>query len=622
MNKKRNQWLGVALGLAWCTIGWSQEVGGVTARLTDSVPAGPPPSPPGVSMKFSDRGEALSPPPRAANPPIPEARPLAQTVAGNSAATRPATLTRIDLTSFSQPQWPADGAQVPHWDAATTGMNSGYSLPANDNLFPGVTSEAFPVTGHSMIQALTQNALIEMTPDIQSIELLAGASRRLNFPYKVAEVIVESPEFVRASPVSATQVTVTGMKLGISTITFGDPSGQMQTIAVNVKPDVRKAQVSIAEHFPDSAVKVSALSTGIVLSGHVARSEDVDGVLAVARDFFPANIVNLLQVEGAQVVAIEVKVYEVSRSKLRRLGIDWSVFGANVNAISGFGELIQNFTTGAGNSPDQNFALGVINDDTRFNLLINALEQKNVAKLLSQPTLVAQNGRPAEFLSGGEIPFQIANGFGTNSIQFRPFGTKLDFVPIIEGEGHLTLEVRAEVSEIANDLSFNTGVPGFRVRRVNTGVPMRHGQTLALAGDYSEKSDSKASGAPVLVNIPFWGSPFRTTQDSKTETELVFLITPRFIDSVDPEALAGSAPGRNSVSPTTRQLIVQGQIEVPGCPPSTDVLPGSAIPVYPASDMQPAAPYYPSPEIMPQSYQTPVLTYPRTAGPQYWPSRR
>ena len=405
----------------------------------------------------------------------------------------------------------------------------------------------------------------EINESSQIVEITTGSSRRLSFDYKVPEVIVENPEVVRATPVSATEVNLTGLKPGVSSVTFSDMDKNLVTVSVNVKMDVRKVEMAIAQHFPSSSVKAFGLQTGLMLTGHVSRADDVEGIMAVARDFYPTNVLNKIQVDGGQIVAIEVKVYEISRTKLRSLGIDWSLLGTNLNVVSGFGDLIQDFATGASGSPDQNFSFGVINNNNNINFVINALEKKNVAKLLSQPTLVAQNGRPAEFLSGGEVPIQIASGLGTNSIQFRPFGTKLDIVPIVQGEGDLILEVRAEVSEVANDLSQTTGVPGFRVRRVNTAVPMRAGQTLALAGDYNEKTESEVSGAPGLVNKPVWGAFFRKTEDTRVETELVFLITPRIINSVDASVTHFNLPGQNSEPGTSRQLHSHGIIEVPRC---------------------------------------------------------
>ena len=213
----------------------------------------------------------------------------------------------------------------------------------------------------------------------------------------------------------------------------------------------------------------------------------------------------------------------------------------------------------------QNLTFGVLNSNNSFDVFIRALEQNNVAKLLDQPTIVTTHGRPAEFLSGGEIPIAVASGLGTNSIEFRAFGTKLDIVPLILGGGEMILEVRAEVSEVANDLSGDTGVPGFRVRRVNTGVKMRAGHTLALAGDYREITSTQNRGIPKLKHSPFIGPLFRQVVDEVNETELVFLITPRFVSDVEPSQLPADRPGRLTTSPSNHELYVDGYTEVPRC---------------------------------------------------------
>ena len=193
------------------------------------------------------------------------------------------------------------------------------------------------------------------------------------------------------------------------------------------------------------------------------------------------------------------------------------------------------------------------------------LEVRNVAKLLDEPVLVAQNGRPAEFLSGGEIPINVASGLGTNSIEFRAFGTKLDIVPLDHGQGLMSLEIRAEVSEVAPDLATAGGTPGFRVRRVNTGVRMRAGHTLALAGDFTERQNASTRGVPKIMDSPFFGPLFRSVTSDDSETELVFLITPQYVSDVDAAYANDPLPGASSDPPSDRDLYVNGHIEVPRC---------------------------------------------------------
>lgn len=403
----------------------------------------------------------------------------------------------------------------------------------------------------------------QTTNSAGSVELMAGSSQNLRFVYAIPEAYVENPDVLRVSAVAPNELCVTGLKPGFSTLTVLNADQEREVISVNVTPDARKLELALKHHFKNASIRVDALQTGVILSGTVARASDIDDALLVAREFFPTNVINRLEVAGSQIVAIEVQVYEVSRTKLRNLGIDWSVLGSSVDVVSGFADLINTFSSQP--ASQQNLRFGVINSSNDFNLFINALEKKNIAKLMAQPTLVAQHGRPAEFLSGGEYPVPVQAGLGTTSIEFKPFGTKLDFVPMIMGEGFLTLEVRAEVSEIARDIATETGIPGLRVRRVNTAVPMRSGQTLALAGDYNEKSEGENKGAPWLSNQSGWGAFFRNTRNQKTETELVFLITPRFINPIEQAALNHTLPGRNTRDPSTYELMINGYLEVPDC---------------------------------------------------------
>jgi pilus assembly protein CpaC len=317
---------------------------------------------------------------------------------------------------------------------------------------------------------------------------------------------------------------------------------------------------------------------------------------------------NKLQVGGSQMVAMQVKVYEVSRSKLRKLGIDWSFSNDDFAVASGVAEIIKAFSNTSGAVPTatgQTFQFGVFNDTSRIDGFIEALEQHSVAKLLDEPTLVAMNGRAAEFLSGGEIPVQVASGLGTNSVEFRPFGTKLDMVPIVLGQGRMRLEIRAEVSEIANDLAGATGVPGFRVRRVNTGVEMSAGCTLALAGDYREEVEAEKKGLPGLLNRPYIGQIFRRIQEDKNEIELVFLITPSFIGEVEQYRLPVNIPGRTTQSPSDTEFYLRGYLETPQCAADCP-LPAPVGAIQATQNVLPQQPYVP--ESMPPQPETAPAT--------------
>lgn len=409
----------------------------------------------------------------------------------------------------------------------------------------------------------------QVNESVESLNVIAGSARRLKFEYQVPELMVENPEVIQASPVSPNEILVTGLKPGVSSITISDPDKNLQTIAVEVLVDTRKLELALTNFFPDSQVKVHPLNSGVILAGHVARADQVSNIMSVARDFFPDNVVNQLAVNGNQNIAIKVDVYEVSRTKLRQLGVDWAILGRRFDAVSSVSDIIQQVSRDGEQNQfglgEQNFSLGVLNNGREFRTFIKALERNNVAKLLDQPVLVAQNGRPAEFLSGGEIPIQIPAALGAPAtIQFRPFGTKLDMVPIVHGNGELTLEVRAEVSEVAPELTAGE-VPGFRVRRVNTGVKMRAGHTLALAGDYKESYSGENQGVPKVKHSGIFGPFFRRVEVLENETELVFLITPQFVSDVEPGQMPAGKLGELTDSPSNTELYKNGYLEVPVC---------------------------------------------------------
>lgn len=410
------------------------------------------------------------------------------------------------------------------------------------------------------------SAQFEVTRSVEQIKLIAGSSQRLKFNYQIPELLVENPEVISANAVSQNEISITGLKPGISSVTVSDPEKNLQTITVEVTIDTRKLALSLNQNFKDSKITVTPLNRGIMLSGYVARPDQIQNILKVSQDYFPdTEIVNDLQINGSQNIAIQVKVYEVSRSKLRQVGVDWSFFGENFSAVSSVAELIQNTAANTVNATGQNLTFGVLNNGDSFNAFIQALEQNNLAKLLDQPVLVAQNGRPAEFLSGGEFPISINQGLGNTTIEFKPFGTKLDIVPFIHGQGLMTLQVRAEVSEVDNTIGTASGVPGFSVRRVNTGVKMKAGHTLALAGDYRETVSAELRGLARIKDNPVLGPLFRRVEEETNETELLFLITPRFISEVDPSRVPRLGPGQLTTSPSDRELYINGYLEVPRC---------------------------------------------------------
>jgi pilus assembly protein CpaC len=214
----------------------------------------------------------------------------------------------------------------------------------------------------------------------------------------------------------------------------------------------------------------------------------------------------------------------------------------------------------------QTFQFGVFNDSTAFLGFLSALQNRQMAKTLAEPNIVAVSGRPAQFQVGGEFPITIPQSLGTTTIEYKPYGTQVDFLPIVLGNGNIRLEVRPRISDIDPTLNVvidGNIVPALTVRQVDTAVEMRAGQTFALAGLVQERSETLNSGLPYLSDVPILGVPFRRTRDKVNEIELLVLVTPEFVDGLAPCEVPCGGPGYATTSPNNCQLYCAGHVEVP-----------------------------------------------------------
>jgi pilus assembly protein CpaC len=308
-----------------------------------------------------------------------------------------------------------------------------------------------------------------------------------------------------------------------------------------------------------------------VLNGFVDRPDHVGPIMRLAEDYSP-KVINNITVGGVQQVLLKVKVMEVSRTKLRRLGVDWAYSGSGGGfAFNSINDIITR------DSPNfffdnaaETFSFGIVDGGQAFFATLDALQERRVAKILAEPNIVAVSGRPAKFLSGGEFAYTIPQGGGGGStfftVEFKPFGTIIDFVPVVLGNGNIRLEVRPEVSTPDFTLGTVVGgsdVPGLRKRFVETAVEMKAGQTFALAGLVEERVDTINRGLPYISDVPILGIPFRRTEDEMNEIELLILVTPEFVDGMEPHQAPCGGPGYATTSPTTSQLYCGGHVEVP-----------------------------------------------------------
>lgn len=397
----------------------------------------------------------------------------------------------------------------------------------------------------------------------ERLEITVNTSRILEFEFDVPKMLVNNPDLVRVIPISPRSVQLSAVKAGVTQVNVWDDKGKVTSIDLIILGDVQELDLILKTEFPEANIRLRPLNSSLFVTGFVPRAEMVPQITRIAQDYFP-QIVNNLTVGGVQKVLLHVKVMEVSRTKLRTLGFDW----AEINGQSFISQGVSGLLNGVGNvtGGPSTVRFGIVDGNNQFYGFLEALRTNDLAKLLAEPTLTTLNGRPASFNVGGEVPILVPQSLGTVTVQYREFGTRIDFVPIVLGNGLVRLEVRPEITELDNSLSVTlngTSIPGFRQRRADVGVEMRAGQTLAVAGLVYNRIEAQNRGIPWAADLPWFGAPFRRVTERQNEVELVILVTPEFAEAMDPNEVPPCGPGQLTTSPTDVELYYRGYIEVP-----------------------------------------------------------
>ena len=444
------------------------------------------------------------------------------------------------------------------------------TLPARVLMTLGFTGLLISFAGTATAQP---QVIRNITEASQRLELTVNTSRILTLEKRVPKMVVNNPELVSVTPISANQIQIAAKKPGVTQINLWDEDDKVYTVDLMIYGDVRELELALKRLFPESSVKVMRLTNSLVLEGFVERPEAVSPIIRLAEDYAP-KVINNITVGGVQQILLKVKVMEVSRSKLRNLGIDWAQSSGNDFVTSGVSGLLSSVSASATainftrTGTTSTFEAFIADGEDAFLGIVEALQKNNVAKILADPTITAVSGRPAHFNVGGEVPIPIPQGIGQTTIEYKKFGTQIDFVPIVLGNGNIRLEVRPRISEPDDSRGINLGsfvVPAFTVREVDTAVELKAGQTLALAGLVQTRVEAQERGLPFVSDLPFIGAAFRSVSEVVNEVELLILVTPEFVDGMEPHQVPQCGPGMETVSPTNSQLYFGGHLEMPAC---------------------------------------------------------
>jgi pilus assembly protein CpaC len=385
-----------------------------------------------------------------------------------------------------------------------------------------------------------------VTAGAAPLRVMVGKSLLINTTERLKRVSVTDPSVADALVVTPTQVLVNGLAPGEVSLLIWDELERNRSFDLRVDVDITAASEEMHRLFPDERISVTPSRNAIVLSGHVT-TEDVAKHAGALASAYSRNVVNVLTFGpvGAEEVMLEVKFAEVDRSALAQLGINLFTTGSGntigqvttgqFGGVSGLGTITD---SGQGGTPTASATvtnalnLFFFNPQVHLGAVIEALKTQNVLQILAEPNLIAVNGKEASFLAGGEFPFPVAQqnatGISTITIQFREFGVRLKFTPIIQPNGNIHLHVAPEVStlDLANGVSIGgTIIPALSTRKAETEFELQDGQSFVIAGLMDNRVTNIESKIPGLGDIPILGNFFKSKSLSRSNSELMVLCT-------------------------------------------------------------------------------------------------
>ena len=434
---------------------------------------------------------------------------------------------------------------------------------------------SFGLSAFSLVWAQGVPRITIETTSPQKLSLIVGKSVIIQSPEPVKRVSLVSPEIADAMVLTPHQIYLTGKAPGTTNLTLWVDNKVSAIIDLEVSPDISRIKETLYKILPDEKdIKVTAAHDHITLSGTVSSTSNLSQVLALTESYFPKKVINFLGVAGVHQVMLEVRVAEMSRSLLKRLGFNFAYltphgnFGLSVlNSLTSVSQFSMPGTSISGGiSSAINAILRFSTNGTNWTAFIDALKEQGLLKVLAEPTLITLSGKTANFLAGGEFPIPVPQSSGTGgttiTIEYKPFGVGLNFSPTVLSSKKISMQVAPEVSEL--DFSRAVSISGFVVpaittRRVSTVVELADGQSFAIAGLLNEQIRETITKFPVLGDIPVLGALLRSSNFQKNETELIIIVTAHLVKPLD--MTKQTLPTDQFIEPDDFEFYLLGNVE-------------------------------------------------------------
>ena len=395
--------------------------------------------------------------------------------------------------------------------------------------------------------ALTGHPAVLFAADDDNVRLLVGKSAVVNTDWPIGRVSLTSSDVADALVTLPNQLLIQGKLPGTISMFVWDRGGTMRRYNVIVERDVTQLAQQVKDLFPGEPINVESNGRTVVVAGMVSSKYIAEKAVEVAAGFVEKkeDVVSLLQVrEGPPPqVMLRVRFAEVSRSALTELGSSF------FTGPGGHKDWIGRTSTQQFPAPTFNEGKLVFSDflnlflfNTEHNIgtVIRALQTRGLFQSLAEPNLVAETGKEASFLAGGEFPIPVAQAGSAGlaiTVVFKEFGIRLNFTPNVVAGDRVRIKVRPEVStlDFANAIVLDGfRIPALSTRRTETELELRSGQTFAIAGLLNNTATQSMQKIPGIGDIPILGLLFRSKAAQKNQTELVVMITPEILPQNSP----------------------------------------------------------------------------------------
>jgi pilus assembly protein CpaC len=468
-------------------------------------------------------------------------------VLGASIATAQTPPAAIPTTAGSQSSTTAVAAQMLA-EAPSTPANGPDTSVLQRHVAPLALklASAPPVSDHTASQSPAPN-------DPSTLHLLVGRSLFIHLAERLRRLYVSNPVVLDAMASTPMEIVITAKSAGASSLVLWTDTGQSKMFTVLADVDVAGLRDALSQALPGDHVEVEAQEERIHLSGLVDSDAAADQAARLA-SVYSKDIVNSLVVDPQHLpqVQLKVRIAEVDRDKLNAFGFNFFSLGKNSGSTSTEQFSPPSFQTqnGTNTSIISDFLnVFYFNSDLGLGATIKDLQTKGVLEILAEPTLTTIHGKPASFLAGGEFPYPIVQPGGAGSVptvtvQFRPYGVKLEFTPFVNSDGTIRLKVAPEVSALdyTNEVVIaGYTLPALSTRKAETEVELRDGQSFGISGILDHRTTDTLSKIPGIGDIPVLGQLFRSKSLDRSTMELVVIVTPKIIDPLNGAALPSNA---------------------------------------------------------------------------------